>query len=269
MKPFLTTLLLVASLAQACLAADSAAITSPLFTQTGTDPTFDSIKTVIAQRTKTGVTGSTIHVNQQLVETLPGARRPIASDIKLHTLLNSSIGRRDFSKWSRWYQESGHTQVFRLFKGEVNMHNSRALAGRVEAFSQIHWTEAQGQWHEWSGVVTPIKPVGMNLQVKNSDNDWAVAIFAHTGGKVKIKHRRGQKKEQIIDTGAPGKPFLLGVRDNGLNYEVSINSKKVAEGSYKRPAGATCFRWGMYVGETEIREDAMILFSGVTVDGTH
>ncbi len=111
MKPFVIPLLLGAALAQACRAADSPPITSLLFTQSGTDPTYDSIKISIAQKAKVGVTGSKVHVNRQLVETLPEAKRPIAENIKLHTLLNTSIGRHDFGKWSRWYQEDGHTQA--------------------------------------------------------------------------------------------------------------------------------------------------------------
>lgn len=193
------------------------------------------------------------------------ARRPIAQKIKLHTLFDSTIPRKDFPKWSRWYQEDGHTQIFRLFEDEVNMHSKRELAARVEAFSNVKWDEAEGAWNEWSGVITAINPVGLNLQVKNQKNAWAVAISVKKSGDVKLNRRRGE--DEIIAQNMIGKPFLPRVRDNGLNYEVFFNDNKVGEGSFKRPEGKTCFRWGMYVGDNEVKQDAMIFFSGVTVDG--
>jgi len=243
----------------------AAAPASKLYTQNGTDPSFKELigenKAALAQ----GAKGSKVSVNLPVVEELPEARRPIPKDINLHTLPDSSIPRKDFAKWSRWYQEDGHTQIFRLFPDEVNLHSSRPLAARVEAFSKTQWTEAQGTWHEWSGVVTPINPVGMSLQVKNSVNDWAMNITIRENGDVLLDHRRGE--DAVIAHGMLRKSFLLRVRDNGLDYEVYLNGHKAGEGRYKRPEGKTCFRWGMYVGEHEVRHEAMIFFSGVTIDG--
>ena len=243
--------------------------TPPLFSQTGSDPTFEALqargKLTSERHGATGVTGSKVRVNRQLVEAMPEARRRIEPDIKLHTLLNSAVPRRDFGRWSRWYQEDGHTQVFRLFRNEVNLHGSRQLAARIEAFSEVKWDAADGAWHEWSGVVTAINPVGMNLQVKNGENDWAVAISVTSNGDVRLNRRRGEDK--VIATNMIGKPFLLRVRDNGLSYEVFLNGSKAGDGRFPRPAGKTSFRWGMYVGANEVRHDAMIFFSGVTVDG--
>lgn len=265
-QAFIPSVLLAMALAHGCCAEVGPPLVDgkPLFTREGRDPSYESIKEDIARNPKAGVSGSKISLDLPLVETLPEAKRPIAQAIRLHTLLNSAIGRDDFPTWSRWYQEQGSTQIFRLFKGEVNMHSSRSLAGRVEAFSKIHWKEDDGKWHEWSGVITPIRSIGSNLQVKNNENDWAVMIHARENGTVTINHRRGA--DQVVAT-EPGRPVLLQVRDNGLNYEVFIDRKKVGEGSFKRPSGTTAFRWGMYVGANEIKEDAMILFSGVTIDG--
>lgn len=239
-----------------------------LFTQIGTDPTFEVLlktgKLPNAKTSTAGVTGSKIQVNRELVEALPEAKRPFTREIRIHTLSNSSIPRSDFPKWSRWYQEDGHTQVFRLFKGETNRRNSRAFAARIEAYSDIKWKESEGKWHEWNGVVTAINPVGMNLQVKNSDNDWSVAIHVSKSGNVMLNRRRGN--DETIATNMIGKPFLLTVRDNGRDYEVFLNGKKVGTGTYARPTGTTCFRWGMYVGDNEVTHDAMIFFSGVSID---
>ena len=63
-----------------------------------------------------------------------------------------------------------------------------------------------------------------------------------------------------------GKPFHVRVRDNGLDYEVYLNGKKMGEGSYKRPEGDTNFRWGMYLGGNEVRHDAMLLVTGAAID---
>lgn len=243
-------------------------VTEPLFTQVGTDPTFEQVmasgKLPKGHVSKTGVTGSKIHVNNPLVETTPEAKRPFEKAIMIHTLGNSAIPRADFGKWSRWYQEDGNTQVFRLFKGEVNTHNARENAARIEAFSNLHWT--QGAWHEWSGTYTIIKPGGAAiLQVKNNINDWAVQIDMGGNGNILLNNRRS--KDKTIATNMVGKPFLIRVRDNGLNYEVFLNGKKVGDGSYARPTGTTGFRWGMYVGHSSVTSEAMIFVSGATVDG--
>lgn len=259
-----------ATLGNATRVADSLHIGgSPLFIQTGTDPAFEALmardKLEKEKSSKIGVTGSAVHVKLPLVETFTEAKRPIPEAINLHTLLNSSIPRHDFGQWSRWYQEDGHTQVFRLFKGEMNLHNDRPLSARVETFSHTHWTESEGTWHEWSGVITGIRPAGSIFQVKDSIDGPAVMILMSADGTVTLNRRRG--KDEVIATNMNGKPFLLCVRDNGLNYEVFFNGKMAGDGVYKRPKGKTSFRWGMYVGEHELKYDAMLFVSGAAVDG--
>jgi hypothetical protein len=252
----------------ACLLSAQAGLTAPLFTQTGTDPTFPELmkrgKLPEGQNSKEGVTGSKIKVDNRLVETTPEAKRSIPKAIKIHTLGNSAIPRSDFEKWSRWYQEDGNTQVFRLFKGEENVRNARENAARIEAFSEVNWK--RGEWHQWSGTYTLIKPHGAAIfQAKNNVNDWSVQINMNDKGDVILNHRRGDDK--VIANGMTGKPFHIRVRDNGHDYEVYLNGKKVGEGSYARPAGDTSFRWGMYLGGNEVKSDAMIFVSGATVDG--
>lgn len=264
----LGTLYLVVPLAALRAADTITAPPKPLFTQDGTDPTFEALLAegkLPKEKTSTaGVTGSKVLVNKELVEVTPEAKRPIIQSIKLHTLLNSAIPRKDFPKWSRWYQEDGNTQIFRLFKGEMNRHNDRPLSARSETFTNQHWTEMDGQWHEWSGVITAIKPCGSILQVKSNLEGPAVMILMSENGTVKLNRRRG--KDEIIAQDMIGKPFLLRVRDNGRDYEVFFNDKKVGDGSYARPKGTTTFRWGMYVGEHPVNYDAMLFVSGATVD---
>ena len=240
----------------------------PLFTQEGEDPPFakvlESGKLPKGKNSKIGVTGSTVDVKNELVEVTPEAGRPIPKAIRIHTLGNSVISRADFKKWTRWYQEDGSTQVFRLFKDEENVRNARENAARIEAFSEVKWK--RGDWHEWSGTYTIIKPHGAAIfQAKNPINDWSVQINMNAAGDVILNHRRAEDK--VIATGMTGKPFHIRVRDNGHDYEVYLNGTKVGEGLYARPAGDTSFRWGMYLGKSEVKHEAMIFVSGATVDG--
>ena len=250
-----------------CAALVPGAFATPLFTQTGTDPSFQEVLKSGAlpkgTNSETGVTGSKIHVNLPLVELTSESKRAFETNIMIHTLGNSAIPRADFGKWSRWYQEAGHTEVFRLFEGEVNLRNARPKAARIEAFSKVNWQ--RGPWHEWSGTYTIIKPHGAAIfQVKNNINDWAVQLNMSSTGNVIFSPRRG--KSEVIATNMVEKPFHVRVRDNGQDYEVYLEDKKVGEGSYARPEGHTAFRWGMYLGEHDVTHDAMIFVSGATVD---
>jgi len=252
----------------ACAAFTPAADCEPLFTQKGDDPTFAEVmrkeKLPKGGNSRAGLSGSKINVNNQLVELTPEAKRPIPKAIKIHTLANSAIGRQDFDKWSRWYQEDGSTQVFRLFPGEVNVRNARENAARVEAFSELHWK--RGGWHEWSGTYTIIKPHGAAIfQAKNNKNDWSLQLNMNDKGDVTLNHRRG--KDVVVAENMTGKPFHIRVRDNGHDYEVYLEGKKVGEGLYARPEGDTGFRWGMYLGKSAVKHDAMLFVSGVTIDG--
>ncbi|MCU0749103.1 MAG: hypothetical protein MUF13_06095 [Akkermansiaceae bacterium] len=245
-----------------------AVVAMPLFTQEGGDPSFSEVlksgKLKKGETSRTGVTGSRIDVNNQLIENSPESKHEIPKAIRIHTLGNSAISRADFGKWSRWYQEDGSTQVFRLFKGEVNTRNTRANAARTEAFSNLSWKK--GAWHEWSGTYTIVKPHGAAIfQAKNNINDWSVQINMNAKGDVTLNHRRG--KDKVIASNMLGKPFRIRVRDNGEDYEVFLDGVKMGEGSYQRPKGNTSFRWGMYLGKSEVFHDAMIFVSGATIDG--
>lgn len=241
----------------------------PLYTQIGADSPFQEVmrsgKLPVGSNSNNGVTGSKIQVNRKLVELTLEAKRPIPQNIRIHTLGNSVIPRRDFGKWSRWYQEDGSTQIFRLFKGETNVRNDRELAARVEAFSELHWK--QGSWHEWSGTYTIIKPHGAAIfQAKNGGApNWAVQINMSDNGDVVLNYRRAP--DVVIARNMTGKPFQIRVRDNGHDYEVYLDGKQVGTGSWARPEGETGFRWGMYVGAKQVKHDAMIFVSGATVDG--
>lgn len=233
-----------------------------LYTQEGKDPTFKELVKrkafPIGKNSNAGVKGSVIDVNNRLLRKAPHADKAVPTDIRIHTLCNSFIKRSEFPKWTRWYQEDGSTQVFRLFKDEHNVRNSRKDAARVEAYTQLQWTK--GDWHAWQGTYTIVKPHGCAIfQAKNDENDWGVMINLSDQGDIKLNHRKG--KDEKLASDMTGKSFTLGVRDNGHDYEVYYNKEKVGEGAYARPKGKTRFRWGMYDGT--IKHDAMIFVTGV------
>ena len=198
-----------------------AADVATLYTQTGTDATWQQLLASnaipIGTTSYAGVTGSVINVNNSLVEVGPNKSNPIISNLRLHTLGNSSVTRSSFSKWSRWYQEDGNTQVFRLFKDEVNVQNDRANAARIESFNpDIDWAAGDG-WFKWQGTYTIIKPLGAAVfQAKNSDNDWAVMINTNGNGDVTLNHRTGT--DEVLATNMVGQPFDITVYDNGTSY---------------------------------------------------
>lgn len=237
------------------------------YTQKGSDPSFQEVMKSgdlpRGKNSRQGFKGSTVKVNHDLLANGPNSRRPLLKEIRIHSLGSSGINRPDFSNWSRWYQEDKNTQIFRLFKGEENVRNSRALAARIEAFTNFTWVK--GDWQEWVGTYTIIKPQRCAIfQAKNTKNDWAVIINMNDDGDVRINHRGGENK--LVARDMVGKPFHIRVRDNGLNYEVYFNGKKEGEGSWKRPQGHNSFRWGMYLGAKEVRHDAMILVTGAALN---
>lgn len=233
----------------------------------GSDPTFAEVlksgKLPKGRNSNDGVKGSRVRVNDKLLKDGPNGKRKIPKAIKLHTVGHSAIKRKDFKNWTRWYQEEGNTQIFRLFKGEENVRNARKLAARTETFSELKWQK--GKWQEWVGTYTILKPHGCAIfQAKNNINDWSVQINMSPVGDVKLNHRRGQ--DQVIARKMVGKPFHIRVRDNGFDYEVYLDDKKVGEGSYARPKGETSFRWGMYLGAKEVKSDALLLVTGVGIN---
>ena len=238
-----------------------------LYVQAGTDPAFAEVlasgKLAKGTSSNQGVTGSVIDVNNRAVEVGPYAKRPIPKDIRIHTLGNSVIPRKDFPKWTRWYQEDGNTQVFRLFKDEENGHNDRKFAARVEAFSELKWK--RGPWHEWSGTYTIIKPHSAAIfQSKNGGvPNWAVQLNMNEEGDVFFSPRR--KPQVKIAEKMTGKPFHIRVRDNGHDFEVYLDGKQVGTGFWDRSEGDTGFRWGMYLGAQPVRHEAMIFVTGVAI----
>ena len=261
-------LVVVAAAALVFVRASLAADVTTLYTQTGTDATWqqllDSNAIPIGTTSTAGVTGSLINVNNSLVEVGPNKGNAIISNLRLHTLGNTSVTRSSFSKWSRWYQEDGTTQVFRLFKDETNVQSTRPNAARIESFNpDIDWAAGDG-WFKWQGTYTIIKPLGCAVfQAKNSDNDWSVMITTNGNGEVTLNHRTGT--DEVLATNMVGQPFDITVYDNGTNYIVYMNDVYRGYGSFSRPTGLSTFRWGMYVGDSVPARDAMLFVTGAKI----
>ncbi|MCL9775431.1 hypothetical protein [Vibrio methylphosphonaticus] len=255
---------------------------SQFYSQDGTDMTWQEVLDTgnlspLGTPTSKGVEGSTITINQEAVETGPYGNRPInseANNYRIHTVGNTSISPNKFDAWSRWYQEDSNTQIFRLFKDEESVSGSRGLAARIEAFSpDERW--APGEWHEFSARFNVLKAKGCSAQpVKdhycslfqakgNNVDHWSVMLRVHGDGSLWFYPRIGDKIK--ITDNTIGKPFDMRVRDNGLDYEMYIDEKLVGSGQFERTEEVG-FRWGIYVGETEVVDDILVLVTGASME---
>jgi hypothetical protein len=265
----------------------------PLFTRDGTDPSFDSLVENGTLKpgvrfAKVTVPGSKIDVNNVLLEKQVGKSGEIPKDIGLHTQNSGGIPRKEFANWSRWYQEDGATQVFRLFKDEQNIRSGtgdKASPGRVETYSKSLTVEP-GTWKEWEATYTIIDPVGANIfQLFHEGKDakgnallWAFHIRMNDEGDIYFSRRRsipGMEDQITLGEKMTGKSLSIKVRANGNEYEVyqkpplDTEWKLVTKGTYaKAEENKISFRWGMYCGSKagmSIKKDAMMFVTGATI----
>jgi len=258
------------------------------YTQEGSDPSF---ATLLAQGvikpgeafSKGPVLGARIKVNRELLEKQVGKIEPIPKDIGLHTeVCGDSIRRKDFDKWTRWYQEDRNVQVFRLFKGEQNVRGGTGQAaspGRIEAFLKS-LIVAPGTWREWEGTYTVIKPVGACIfQLMHEGSLWPMHIDMTAEGEIHFLRRRaapGLEREISLAKDMVGKSISIKVRANGEAYEV-YQKAPLADGPWKLVTKGTGpkakdnkiqFRWGMYCGSKKgqsVPNDALLFVTGVTI----
>lgn len=260
----------------------------PFYTCEGTDPSFATL--LENGGIKPGekffegpVLGSRIRVNHELLEKQLGKIGPIPEDIGLHTeVCGDNIRRKDFGKWTRWYQEDGNVQVFRLFKGEQNVRGGTGKdgsPGRIEAFSKS-LAVAPGTWREWEGTYTIIKPVGACIfQLMHEGSLWPCHIDMTAEGEIHFLRRRpvpGMEREISLAKDMVGKSLSVRVRANGEDYEVYQKApldnapwKLVTKGSFtKAKDNKIQFRWGMYAGSKKghtVPNDALLFVTGVKI----
>ena len=265
----------------------------PLFTREGTDPSFATLMENGTLKpgerfAEISVLGSRIDVNNKLLEKQVGKSGDIPKDIGLHTEGSGGIPRKEFEKWTRWYQEDGNTQVFRLFKDEQNIRSGtgeKASPGRVETFSKSLIVKS-GDWKEWEATYTIIDPVGANIfqlfhegkDAKGNPYLWAFHIRMNDNGDIYFHRRRsipGMEDDITLAKNMTGKSLSIKVRANGDDYEVFQKSPLdetwtlVTKGKYyKAQEGKISFRWGMYCGSKagmSIKKDAMLFVTGATI----
>lgn len=264
----------------------------PLYTCEGTDPSFAAVQQSSGSKpgerfNKGGALGSRIHVNHELLEKQVGKTGPIPQNIALHTEFSGGINRKDFGQWTRWYQEDGNVQVFRLFKGEQNIRGGEAekgSPGRTEAYTAHALAVAPGTWHEYEATYTFAQPVGACIfQLMHDGKDkagnpllWPFHIEMSAAGEVHFLFRRpqsGQERKIVMAENMVGKSLSLKVRANGEDYEVYQKEpldqgpwKLVTKGSYAKAQGKISFRWGMYCGSKKgqtVPNDALLFVTGV------
>ncbi|MFA3792005.1 hypothetical protein AB6T38_12880 [Aliiglaciecola sp. SL4] len=223
-----------------------------------------------------GSLGASVSINNQLIETGPYANNPIDAvkrEMRLHTLGHSALDSKDFAKWSRWYQEDGNTQIFRLFKGEVNTSNKRKNAARVETFiPSQRWLPEQGVVREFGARFTVLKSGGCVaphycsiFQAKGNNVDhWSVMLRVDNKGALWFYPREDLTKRKLISRSAIGRPFDMKVLDDGLDYEMFIDGKSVGTGQWQRTKQIG-FRWGIYVGRSAVPEDIVVLVTGAVM----
>jgi hypothetical protein len=271
----------------AALLTTSLLAAEPLYTREGTDPPFAAVVETggikPGERFSQGpVPGSRIDVNNELLEKQTGQTGPIPTNIGIHTQGSGSIPRKDFEKWTRWYQEDDNTQVFRLFKDEQNVRDGIGMdgsPGRIESFSRS-LIVAPGTWHEWEGTYTIIEPVGANIfQLMHEGHLWPFHIRMSDQGEIYFHRRRpvpGMEQRIVLAENMVGRSLSIKVRANGEDYEVYQKTpledgpwKFVTKGSYlKATDNKISFRWGMYCGSKKgqsVPKDAMIFVTGATI----
>jgi hypothetical protein len=269
------------------LLATSPLYAEPLYTQEGSDPSFAAVQASSGGKpgekfNHGGALGSRIHVNQALLEKQVGKPGPIPKDLGLHTEFSGGINRKEFAQWTRWYQEDGSVQIFRLFKGEQNIRGGEAKdgsPGRVEIFTH-NLTVAPGTWREWEGTYTVIQPVRACIfQLFHEGSLWPFHLELSDKGDIYFLRRRpvpGMEREIPLAQNMTGKSLSVKVRANGETYEVYQKAplengpwKLVTKGTFtKAKDNKIQFRWGMYCGSKKgqtVPNDALLFVTGTAI----
>jgi hypothetical protein len=226
------------------------------------------------------VKGTKVNVDNAGVETTAVARRSFDTGFKIHNPANSGISYESRNNFTRWYQEDGSTQVFRLFQLDENNSSARPGAARSEAFAADDSFEySNNRTNIWSAhyhMVSRANEGFSIFQSKASDSSdpnvhyvsdgWSVQLNINAQGRLLINERR-ESDLVVYDRDMTGQGFDVEVHDDGKNYIVFIDGVKKASGSYARHPGLkTTFRWGMYLGSDIVNQGTAIMYvSGARV----
>ncbi len=249
-----------------------------LFTDTGSpsNPLWSAIlPTLNVDSNDPGpVYGSVINVNNAAVETgLYGNRPIVVPSQRIHVACNTSSS--NFANFTRWFQTDGNTHVLRVFVDDENTATPRTgTSSHTEAFMGGGWNYTDNMTYEWTAhyTIARLWQGYACFQLKNTDNDWAVALNMGSDGSLTVNNRTGTDVVVTNPDGSTknfdGRGFDVRVLDDGLNYKLWIDGVLYASSSYSRPTGTTTFRWGMYFGAGNLNAPAdynLILVSGAQI----
>lgn len=258
-------------------------VESDLYVKVGDDPVWQDVLdsgnlSPLGEHTTTGFTGSVIDVKNALVEVGPYASdRNVTDTLRIHTLGNPSLPPSEAPNWSRWYQADGDTEIFRLFQDEESVSNDRTQAARIEAFDTAdRWMPQPGVWREFTARYTIIEADGCGFvpahtcsifQAKGNNTDhWSVMLRLDGNGDIWFTPRVGEAF--ILAKNMEGRGFDLRIRDNGLDYEMYVDGILKGKGQWQRTEEIG-FRWGIYVGASDVVGDVMIFISGAKAYSSH
>jgi hypothetical protein len=198
----------------------------------------------------------------------------------IHVSSNSTVKHENRDQFTRWYQEEGNTQIFRLFQGDENTQSARALAARSEAFaSGDSFNFANNRTNIWSGrfhIANRANEGFSIFQSKAQDSPdprihlvsdgWSIQLNISNSGHLLINERR-ENDLTVYSQDMTGRSFDAEIRDDGKNYVVFIDGVQRAAGTYFRDPGLkTTFRWGMYLGADIVNNGTAVMYvSGARV----
>lgn len=241
----------------------------------------DLVKTLAVGKNSMGPAfGSTIRVHHKTVITRGGANSifasrdiPMIRPIGLHVPTHSNVRPQFFKNMTRWYQEDGTTQVFRLFPGDDNVRNKRQFAPRSEAFGLKSWRRGEG-WHEWSGHYTFLKVRdGAVFQIKHNSTYWSMQLVLNENPELEgvfdlyYQKLRDPDAKTLLLKDVVNKGVDIRVLDDGTNHKVYVDHKLVVENKMtdRRSDEDNRARWGMYTPRSAMDREILIFVTGVYV----
>lgn len=193
------------------------------------------------------------------------------SNLRFHTLGNTSVDAAKTCDHTRWYQTSSDNkiQAFRLFEGETAEGPSATsnISARVEAFTKILGWDGipdTNTRYFWKGRFQIANAAQASLfQLKqNSGNDWAamlrmdddfnVYIRPRTGTTVKVGSVKGKKFNLRVEEVRSGSTFTV---DWSMSVEVDGELPVTVSGTRNfsnAPTNDMQFRWGVYQDGTTL-----------------
>ncbi len=228
----------------------------------GSDPSWATVRAALNNNAVDNgpVKGTRVNVDNAAVETSIG-NRTIVTGFALHIPCNSAVSFGSRDNFTRWYQEDGKTQVFRMFQNDENSRSDKRGAARVEVFANNNnFDYGDNRTNIWSAryrlVEHPANESYAIFQSKAVDSDnpneerdsWSVQLNISKTGALVIDERR--EADLTVYPNVIGRSFNAEIRDDGRKYVVYIDGVKRAEGSFERLNSLpTTFRWGMYFGQ--------------------